>query len=292
MNLKITNIAGDSLLITATNTDDLILNTEAEYGIKFDRIDLYTDDDRLTKSRQNIDEFLLEPQNDNAELLITFSDTPVRVMDENVIKDRDWRGWDIEKMEVIFGKVEEWDVSFVKNMSYAFVFRGFENSFNKNISKWDTSSVSNMLNMFCGATSFNQPIGDWDVSNVWNMKYMFNDTSDFNQPIGSWNVSNVVEMAHMFDEAKSFNQPIGDWDVSNVVDMSGMFDDAYAFNQPIGDWDVSSVTDMSNMFNCAYAFNQLISNWDVSSVTDMSGMFDGGYVPTHPDMSGFHDFVQ
>ena len=39
-------------------------------------------------------------------------------------------------------------------------------SFNKDISKWDVSSVTSMSSMFYGASSFNQDIGAWDVSGV------------------------------------------------------------------------------------------------------------------------------
>ena len=35
------------------------------------------------------------------------------------------------------------------------------------------SKVTNMSEMFNGASSFNQPLNNWDVSNVRNMRYMF-----------------------------------------------------------------------------------------------------------------------
>ena len=51
------------------------------------------------------------------------------------------------------------------------------------ISTWDTSKVTSMYGLFCGATSFNQPLNKWDVSNVTNMKFMFLDATSFNQPL-------------------------------------------------------------------------------------------------------------
>ncbi len=42
-------------------------------------------------------------------------------------------------------------------------------SFNSDISFWDTSNVTNMQSMFYGATSFNSDISSWDTSNVTDM---------------------------------------------------------------------------------------------------------------------------
>ena len=152
------------------------------------------------------------------------------------------------------------------------LFKG-KNSFNDDISTWDVSNVTSMDVMFDDATSFNQDIGNWDVSNVTSMRGMFTSASSFNQDIGNWDVSSVTNMTTMFFDATTFNQDIGNWDVSNVTSMYYMFDDATSFNQDIGNWDVSSVTDMRYMFYDATSFNQDIGNWDVSNVYYMRGMF-------------------
>ena len=61
-----------------------------------------------------------------------------------------------------------------------------------------TTLVTDMFNMFTGASSFNQPIGNWDVGNVTSMRSMFSQATSFNQNIGSWNVSNVTDMTDIF----------------------------------------------------------------------------------------------
>ena len=137
----------------------------------------------------------------------------------------------------------------------------------------DLSAVTDMNNMFNGATLFNQDIGDWDVSKVTNMSNMFNDADAFNQDISGWDVSKVTNMSNMFAHARLFNQPIGGWDVSSVTNLSGMFQDSYFFNQPIGDWSTSNVTNMSNIFDGAFLFNQPIGDWVTRNVTNMSAMF-------------------
>jgi surface protein len=164
------------------------------------------------------------------------------------------------------------DLSNVTNM--ANMFRG-ASSFNGAIGHWDVSNVTNMESMFREATSFNQPIGDWDTSSVTTMANMFFSATSFNQPIGNWDVSKVTNMQVMFRQATSFNQTIGDWDVSNVTNMDNMFREATSFNQPIGDWVVSKVTNIYQMFTQATSFNQSIGEWDVSKVTNMNQMFFG-----------------
>ncbi len=162
----------------------------------------------------------------------------------------------------IYGRISDWDVSQVTDMSELFQFKS---TFNDDISNWDVSSVTDMKYMFRGANAFNQDIGSWDVSNVSNMEVMFYNANTFNQDIGSWNVSSVTNMRNMFKSSTygntSFNQDIGSWDVSNVQEMDGMFFNS-SFNKDIGSWDVSSVIDMRYMFWYA-PFNQDLSTWCV-----------------------------
>lgn len=169
--------------------------------------------------------------------------------------------------------------------------------YNSTINNWETSSITNMQQLFSGALKFNQPIGNWDLSNVSTTARMFQSAISFNQNIGNWNMSNVRNMQSMFIHAKSFkkdisswdvgsvttmgglfwgtpfNQDIGDWDVSNVTDMYGMFVDNEVFNQDIGGWNVARVTNMGNMFVNASSFNQDIGDWEVSNVDIMFSMF-------------------
>ncbi len=174
----------------------------------------------------------------------------------------------------IIPDVTRWDTSSVTNMDSMFKNAS---SFNQDIGSWDTSSVTHMGSMFRGAFDFNQDIGNWDTSSVTEMGAMFLDALDFNQYIGNWDTSSVTSMPWMFLDAYSFNQNIGNWDTSSVTDMRAMFNNAFSFNQDIGNWNTASVTNMSNMFDYAYIFNKDIGNWNTSSVTDMSYMFDIAY---------------
>ena len=150
------------------------------------------------------------------------------------------------------------------------------------IGTWDTSRVTDMSNLFEGASYFNEDIGNWDVSNVTNMRLMFCDAENFNQDLSNWNTSRVTDMVAMFYRAYSFNGNISDWDTSSVTDMTNMFWEANSFNQPINTntvtrqdgttyiaWNVSKVKNMNNMFYDASSFNQDISDWDLKSIRYM-----------------------
>ena len=160
--------------------------------------------------------------------------------------------------------------SLVTNMSN--LFQDHE-TFNDNISFWDTSNVTNMRGMFYNANAFNQDIGSWDTAEVTSMQFMFANAYEFNQDITNWDTANVNDFRYMFASTQNFNQEIGAWNTANVTDMGEMFKGAIAFNQDIGDWNTSSVTNMNELFYGARSFNQNIGSWDTSGVTKMRWMF-------------------
>ena len=171
-------------------------------------------------------------------------------------------------------------------------------SFNSDISKWNTSCVTDMSSMFYSAFSFNSEINTtsvqvdgikyvaWDVKNVTDMSRMFQNNaqalnvsgwkvcnlSEFNQDISNWNTSKVTSMTYMFGGAAKFDSEINTklvtvdesdyvaWDVANVEDMRRMFGHAQSFNHPLDKWNTSKVTDAFGIFWDAYTFNQDIDH--------------------------------
>ena len=83
----------------------------------------------------------------------------------------------------LYGRIEDWDVSNVTNMSKLFLFC---KQFNEDISNWDTSNVTDMKDMFNRAKSFNQPIGGWDTSKVTRMSRIFYKADNFNIENAPW----------------------------------------------------------------------------------------------------------
>ncbi len=65
----------------------------------------------------------------------------------------------------------------------SFIFREakkFNSDTNFGISRWDTSNVTDMNNMFYYANLFNSDISKWDTSQVTDMSWMFCRTGKFN----------------------------------------------------------------------------------------------------------------
>jgi len=146
--------------------------------------------------------------------------------------------------------------------------------FNQPIGNWNTSSVTNMSNMFQQAGAFNQPIANWNTGSVTNMAAMFLYATAFNQPIGNWNTGSVTNMSGLFNGATAFNQPIGSWNTGSVTQMQGMFQSAISFNQPIGNWNVATVTNMNSMFDQAHAFDQNLGAWALRTGVNLSAMLN------------------
>ena len=82
-----------------------------------------------------------------------------------------------------------------------------QNTFNQDISSWDTSNVTNMKNMFFSAAAFNQDISGWDTSSVTDMSYMFEIATSFNQDLSGWNVLLVTNCSNFSLNASSWSNP-------------------------------------------------------------------------------------
>lgn len=116
----------------------------------------------------------------------------------------------------------------------------------KYASRAATSNITDMTSVFDSqyyyiAETFDEDISHWDTSNVTSMELMFSNAYAFNQDIGNWNVSSVTNMARMFVNT-TFNQDISSWNVSSVTNMSSMFVNASSFNQDLSGWCVTNIT--------------------------------------------------
>ena len=93
-----------------------------------------------------------------------------------------------------------------------------KNTFNDDISTWDTSKVTTMVNMFTYASAFNQAVGSWDTSKVTDMAYMFYGASSFNQNLCQWrsafpynNADDIFTDSGCANQATPVDATSGDW---------------------------------------------------------------------------------
>ena len=156
--------------------------------------------------------------------------------------------------------------------------------FNRNITSWTTTYVTNMSSMFYFNTSFNQAIGSWNTQNVTNMGSMFYGATAFNQNIGAWDVSKVTSFDSMFKWSGAakliFNNggssDINNWIINSTtsVSMYSMFRGT-EFNQPIGNWNMSKVFTVFEMLRDTIPFNQNIGSWNMSACLDFTNFMLG-----------------
>jgi surface protein len=132
--------------------------------------------------------------------------------------------------------------------------------------------------MFKDAKAFNRDLFRWDTSSVISMKEMFSNAISFNGDISNFDVSNVRDFTEMFATAIKFNRDISRWDVSSATDLDSMFSGATTFNIDISNWDVRSALNMDFMFYHAASFmhSMCSSSWARSTAAQSAqNMFAG-----------------
>ena len=197
--------------------------------------------------------------------------------------------------ETIKNKITRWDTSNVTDMKEIFKNK---NDFNIEL-KWDTSNVTDMSYMFKYCTKFNnggdlyylqlsdKPI-TFDTSNVTDMSRMFSNCTKFNQPINFSNTGNVTNMTGMFEYCTKFNQPIT-FNTEKVTEMSRMFAYCTKFNQPIT-FDTSNVNRMLYMLANCYDFNQTIK-FNIKELKNYRFMFSQCYKLEVANVKTFYDLM-
>jgi len=98
-----------------------------------------------------------------------------------------------------YKNIKCWDVSRITDMSNLFssdmwrhaydlssYLAGFFDSFNEDISCWNTTSVASMDYMFSGAKAFNQPLASLDMSSIRSISHMFDGAESFSQDLCPW----------------------------------------------------------------------------------------------------------
>ena len=98
-------------------------------------------------------------------------------------------------------------------------------------SKWDTSKVKNMSNMFYGCESLEslpEEISNMNVSQVQYMSYMFSNCKNLQSlpDISNWDTNNVINMNNMFENCSSLKKlpNILNWKIEKLINISNMIE--------------------------------------------------------------------
>ena len=124
-------------------------------------------------------------------------------------------------------------------------------------------------------TSFD--FSKYDTSKVTNMSDMFNYCSRLTSlDLSKFDTSNVTDMGYMFYHCSSLTSlDLSNFNTANVTSMSNMFFGCGSLVElDLSKFDTSNVTDMGYMFNGCDSLVELdLSNFNTANVTSMYGMF-------------------
>lgn len=151
----------------------------------------------------------------------------------------------------------------IKPKCTAYWFRWMYNCQSMDLTKLDTSRVTDMSYMFgwagMGSSDFSiKGVENFDVSKVTSLEYTFayvaKEAPNFSIDISNWNVSNVRNMRQTFSGIgyNASTISLGDlskWDVSNVTDMYGMFQQTgykASWYLDLRAWNVKNVLNYTN----------------------------------------------
>ncbi|MCM1156717.1 MAG: BspA family leucine-rich repeat surface protein [Roseburia sp.] len=145
------------------------------------------------------------------------------------------------------------------------------------------TGLTNAKNMCGGSAGFTTltsiNMSKFDTSKITNMQSMFAACSGLTSIDASgWNTSSVTNMHGMFDQCSGLTSiDVSGWDTSSVTEMSGMFYKCSSLTSiDVSGWNTSSVTDMSSMFEgCSSLTSIDMSGWDTNNESYMDSMFEG-----------------
>lgn len=160
------------------------------------------------------------------------------------------------------------------------------------LSKLNTSNVTEMLGMFHGSYVPTLDVSNFDMRNVENIFIMFAhlknvttlDVSHFQTPRLNW-------MTGVFQNSSRITSlDLSSWNTSAVKSMNGLFSDMSSLNSlNISNFNTSNVTTMAAMFNGAKSLTSLdLSHFDTSKVIDMVSMFKDMQSLQTINLSGFN----
>ena len=164
------------------------------------------------------------------------------------------------------------------------------------LSNFDTSKVTSMINMFYGCSSLTElDLSNFVTSEVTDMSSMFYACEGLTElNISNFDTSEVTDMSYMFSGCKSLTElNLSNFDTSRVTNMNNMFSACYGLTElNLSNFITSQVTDMGNMFSVCRSLTELnLSNFDTSRVTNMSYMFMMCYGLTELNLSHFDTSV-
>ena len=158
------------------------------------------------------------------------------------------------------------------------LFYGLKNIIEIDLSKLDTSEVTNMSSMFDGCSNLEKVnFGNINTSLVKNMEYLFHNCSKLSSiDVSKFDTSSVTSFKYLFRYCISLTSiDVSNFNTQNVVNIHDIF--SYCHNLTsvdLSNFDTSKVINMRGLFYQCYNLKHLdLSNFDTSLVTNFNGIF-------------------
>lgn len=163
------------------------------------------------------------------------------------------------------------------NANSRYLFYNFTNLKTLDLTYLDTSSVTNMEEMFSGCSNLTTiNVSGFNTSKVVNMSGMFkNCTKLTTLSLTNFVTTNVTNMQSMFEGASALTTlDVSSFSTSKVTDMSRMFYGCKKLTTlSISNFTTTSVTNMAYMFANLELTTLNIDNFDTPKVVNFEGMF-------------------
>lgn len=165
------------------------------------------------------------------------------------------------------------------------------------LSKWDTSGITDMNNMFyrCLKLKYIDASG-WNVEKVSTMNNMFYECRHLVSIYGisDWNTTAATTFLQMFYACESLcgSIDLSKWDASNVTSTQSMFNACKAVESlDVSGWNVSKLTTTYSMFSDCYNLSEInFSGWDFKNsalLTNVAQMFANCLSLREANLSGW-----
>ena len=173
------------------------------------------------------------------------------------------------------------------------MFNGVNNIKSIDLSKFDTSKVSDMSYMFNECRSLQSlNLQNFKLTSVENLSSMFKSCIILQEiDLSNLDASHVTTMSGMFDGCSSIkNINLSNLKLGSLKDMSYLFNKCNFISEiDLLNFDTKTVQNMSHVFSECTALKSLdLSNFDTSSVQDMEEMFGNTCSLSSLDLSNFN----
>lgn len=195
-----------------------------------------------------------------------------------------------------FLDVNNWDMISGYSLSGMFSCSGITDI---DLSKWDTSNISNQSNLFYNCTKLKQiDLHTWNTQNVYNVSWMFSGTPKLTNLKGveNWNVENVKYIEYWFHDCGLYEIKLPDLKKNDINSLQHMFSWANNITEiDLTKIDMSKVTDLNETFaHCKkmktiYVQSDYIGSNSTDTFIDCTSLVGGSgtkYDPTFIDSTG------